>query len=460
VGFVQLSGLAKVEANGLGGRNMLRDAATKNHNFLEGHCRRAKLVDMRKILLPILFVAFGASVGFSQTFIDGEWSYTLNESNEATITSYSGAGGAVVIPASVGGFPVKTVGGGGSSPIFGWSDTSVTSVTIPDSVTSIGEWAFAYSSLTSVTIGNGVTSIGEWAFAYSSLTSVTIGNGVTSIGDYAFSGCTSLTNVTIPDSVTGIGEWAFSYCTSLTSLNIGNGVTSIGDNAFHGCTSLTSVTIGNGVTSIGEWAFSYCTSLTSVTIIPNLLLSIKAQAFQNGPMIAGPVRVSVLSSIDPSAFADDVVIDRDVDVLVKAVAEGIVATLPDNYGIATKADLGEAISSATTQAIAQVQAAPNEYNLYDSTQYEANRIIGVAEGKAEVTSNPASYNLFTPDSIMDLRMGGMMIQKQGGNAIVSFQPQTTTDLATQPFADNGPAITSEIPMPGDKGFLRIQAKPE
>ena len=415
---------------------------------------------MRKILLPILFVAFGASVGFSQTFIDGEWSYTLNESNEATITSYSGAGGAVVIPASVGGFPVKTVGGGGSSPIFGWSDTSVTSVTIPDSVTSIGEWAFAYSSLTSVTIGNGVTSIGEWAFAYSSLTSVTIGNGVTSIGDYAFSGCTSLTNVTIPDSVTGIGEWAFSYCTSLTSLNIGNGVTSIGDNAFHGCTSLTSVTIGNGVTSIGEWAFSYCTSLTSVTIIPNLLLSIKAQAFQNGPMIAGPVRVSVLSSIDPSAFADDVVIDRDVDVLVKAVAEGIVATLPDNYGIATKADLGEAISSATTQAIAQVQAAPNEYNLYDSTQYEANRIIGVAEGKAEVTSNPASYNLFTPDSIMDLRMGGMMIQKQGGNAIVSFQPQTTTDLATQPFADNGPAITSEIPMPGDKGFLRIQAKPE
>jgi hypothetical protein len=220
------------------------------------------------------------------------------------------------------------------------------------------------------------------------------------------------------------------------------------------------VTIGNGVTSIGEWAFSYCTSLTSVTIIPNLLLSIKAQAFQNGPMIAGPVRVSVLSSIDPSAFADDVVIDRDVDVLVKAVAEGIVATLPDNYGIATKADLGEAISSATTQAIAQVQAAPNEYNLYDSTQYEANRIIGVAEGKAEVTSNPASYNLFTPDSIMDLRMGGMMIQKQGGNAIVSFQPQTTTDLATQPFADNGPAITSEIPMPGDKGFLRIQAKPE
>ncbi|GBU29578.1 hypothetical protein R84B8_03151 [Treponema sp. R8-4-B8] len=148
---------------------------------------------------------------------------------------------------------------------------SLTSITIPDSVTSIGERAFAgCTSLTSVTIGNNVTSIGERAFAGQwgipmNLTSVTIGNSVTNIGDEAFCYCASLTSITIPDSVTSIGNYAFSYCTSLASVTIGNSVTSIGDAAFEGCASLASVTIGNSVTSIGERAFN-STSLTSVTI--------------------------------------------------------------------------------------------------------------------------------------------------------------------------------------------------
>jgi sulfatase modifying factor 1 len=98
--------------------------------------------------------------------------------------------------------------------------------------------------------------------------------------------------------------------------------------------------------------------------------------------------------------------------------------------------------------------------VYTAEQYEANRLAGIAEGKAAVTNNPAAYNLYTRDSIMDLRLNGAMVQKQGGTATVVFQPQTTMDLVTQPFADSGPAITNEIPMPGDKGFLRIQAKPE
>ena len=143
---------------------------------------------------------------------------------------------------------------------------SLTSVTIPDSVTSIGESAFEYcDSLTSVTIGNGVTSIGESAFEYcNSLTSVTIPDSVTSISRAAFSDCDSLTSVTIPDSVTNIGEHAFSGCDNLTSVTIGTGVTSIGTGAFRDCDSLTSVTIGTGVTSIGDSAFWSCNSLTDV----------------------------------------------------------------------------------------------------------------------------------------------------------------------------------------------------
>ena len=138
---------------------------------------------------------------------------------------------------------------------------------IPNSVTSIGNYAFYNcSGLTSITIPNSVTSIGSDAFSgCSGLTSVSIPNSVTTIGDYAFSDCSGLTSVTIPNSVKTIGDYAFYRCRDLTSVTIGNSVTSIGEEAFKGCSSLTSVTLGNSVRSIGESAF-YCENLTNVFI--------------------------------------------------------------------------------------------------------------------------------------------------------------------------------------------------
>ena len=116
-----------------------------------------------------------------------------------------------------------------------------------------------------MTIPDNVTSIGNYAFlGCSSLTSVTIPDSVTSIGNYIFYGCSLLTNVKIGNSVTSIGRLAFYECSSLTSVKIGDSVTSIGDNAFQGCSPLTSVTIPDRVTSIGNYAFWNCSSLTSV----------------------------------------------------------------------------------------------------------------------------------------------------------------------------------------------------
>ncbi len=157
---------------------------------------------------------------------------------------------------------------------------SLQSVTIPDSVTSIGDSAFSYcSSLQSVTIPDSVTSIGNSAFSYcSSLQSVTIPDSVTSIGNSAFYKCKSLQSVIIPDSVTSIGNSAFSSCKSLQSVIIPDSVTSIGDSAFSYCSSLQSVTIPDSVTSIGNLAFSYCESLQSVTI-PDSVTSIGNKAF-------------------------------------------------------------------------------------------------------------------------------------------------------------------------------------
>ncbi|MBR4963694.1 MAG: leucine-rich repeat domain-containing protein, partial [Muribaculaceae bacterium] len=96
------------------------------------------------------------------------------------------------------------------------------------------------------------------------LTSLTIGNSVTSIGSSAFDGCRGLTSVTIGNGVTSIGSYAFYGCSSLTSVTIPNSVTSIGNDAFRGCSGLTSVTIGNSVTSIGKYAFSGCSGLTEI----------------------------------------------------------------------------------------------------------------------------------------------------------------------------------------------------
>ena len=182
--------------------------------------------------------------------------------------------------------------------------SGLTSITIPNSVTSIGEYAFSgCSGLTSVTIPNSVTSIKAGAFSgCSGLTSVTIPNSVTSIGRSVFSNCSGLTSVTIPNSVTSIGYWAFQNCTGLTSVTIPNSVTSI-DYTFYGCSGLTSVTIPNSVTSIGERAFYGCSSLTSVTI-PNSVTSIKSSAFYG---CSGLTSVNIgngVESIGYDAFAD------------------------------------------------------------------------------------------------------------------------------------------------------------
>ena len=213
-----------------------------------------------KRLLFFVCTLLCANVIMAQSFWEGDLRYRVTGAGKVTVIDCKDSVTSVNIPSSV---------------THAWEHYNHIDSVRTYSVTSIGrsgcgpycDYVFSYcDSLTSVTIPNSVTSIGDYAFSgCSSLTSVTIPNSVTFIGYSAFQFCSSLTSVTIPNGV--IGEYAFWKCRSLTSVTIGNSVTSIGDYAFEECSSLTSVTIPNSVTSIGSGAFSYCSSLTSVTCL-------------------------------------------------------------------------------------------------------------------------------------------------------------------------------------------------
>ncbi len=295
---------------------------------------------------------------------DSDFTYTTSD-GETTITGYTGAGGAVVIPPLLGGCPVTAIGkvtDNYETGVF-HDNTDITSVIIPSGVTSIGHSAFlGCTSLESATIPASITAFGTNAFyRCTSLTAInvdsnnnvfksedgvvynklgteivqypggksgafTIPSGITSIGERAFSYCVNLTNIDIPSSVKSLGIYAFCLCKGLKSVEIpasvtniprgafyncdvlesvtfgeGSELTAIGESAFDCCKSLESITIPSGVTSIAEYAFFTCTSLESADI-PSSVTSIGHHAFQKCSSLGSIDIPSGLTSIEAQVF--------------------------------------------------------------------------------------------------------------------------------------------------------------
>lgn len=230
----------------------------------------------------------------------GGFQYT-NYGTYIEINKYIGSNTEIVIPDNINGIPVTSLSYKftTSDPYGRFCSKDTISVTIPETVTKIGDALFRDNfNLEYVNIPNSVTSIGEWAFSSCSLTEVVIPDSVKTLGKSAFKGC-KLNRVTVGAS--NIGEDAFYGCRSLTSIEFSENVKSIGNYAFNECDSLTEVVIPETVNTLGNHAFSTCANLNKITVGAR---SIDDYAFAYNYELSSVTITDNVTSIGNQAFAN------------------------------------------------------------------------------------------------------------------------------------------------------------
>ena len=294
------------------------------------------------LLLMMTAVPHGAAAATTGTI--GNITYEI-EGGQVTITGYNVAVPAdLIIPDTIKGYPVTAIGAGA------FEDAACSSVTIPDSVLSIGKYAFAWCTfLKTATIGNGVATIGYGAFSYTGLTTVSIGSGVSNIDDHTFMSCSKMTAITVaednpyyctvdgvlynkpvtrliyypggkagafvfPDTVTSYVNGAFDFCNTITSVTLPAGLTAFSTGSFYKCTALGSIHVAADnpyIRSHGGVVFSKDMSTLlccpsgrwGVYVVPEQVTTIARSAFEHCEYLSTLIIPNNVTKIEDSAFA-------------------------------------------------------------------------------------------------------------------------------------------------------------
>jgi len=381
---------------------------------------------MRNLIIATLLLVSTFQTAMGE--IEGDWTYSV-ENNQATITGYNGAGGALVIPSTVGGYAVVKIG---TSAFYG--KASLISIIIPNGVSTIESYAFKDCiSLTSAIIPNSVTSIEIEAFrGCSSLTNINIPNSVTHIYSLAFASCTSLTEVTIPGSVQVMQSGIFMYCSNLTKATFNIGVTMLAGVTFANCTSLATVNLPEGLLYLGGLStFNGCTSLTSI-VIPSSVTFTGASTF---------ARCSNLTKV---LFLGD----------APTAASSVFALTPATvFYLCGTSGWDTTFCERPTQIITakDIIQKPDIVGLHsngqNTSQYES--------GQQSVISSPNSYSLYTANQIQNMAFGDLVLTKNSnGSFTLNYDIEQSTDLQTwTPYRALSLPLTG---LPAEKAFVRVK----
>ena len=321
-----------------------------------------------------------------------------------------------------------------------YNNTYSGSISVPDVltnyrgyfVTKIGENAFAGSAVTSVSMPEGITSIGQYAFSgCQNLESVTLPESLTTLGSEAFYGCKNLESVALPESLTTLGDRTFEACELLKTIKIPSGVTAIPDQCFYGCSSLESVTIPEGVTAIGYDAFSGC-KFNALTL-PSTITSIGGGAFVNNYNLQSIIcSATTPPTLDDYAFSSHYI---DIKVPLSSIAAYRQAEGWKNF---TNYYGGEVINNGITYRInekeamvAAAEATLTEVNIPSAVEFEGNQypVIKINDNVFADNTNLTAVTL--PDGLVEI---GAYAFRECQNLASVTLPESLTTLDHSAFS--------------------------
>ena len=382
------------------------------------------------MLLSIIVVAPITVNASEDELTYGDFQYKIEDDNSCTITDYDGMASSLSIPSAINGHTVKQIDTGALS-----DNRIITSVTIPNGVTTIGFSAFNgciklekikfSSNLDTVcenafnntkwfnNQSNGLVYVGKVAYKYKGdmprNTKITVKSDTVSISESAFKDCANLTDILIPSSVKHIDKYAFYNCQGLTKLNFNDGIERIENDAFGSCEKLTSVNFSETLKSIGAFAFVECKKLSEITI-PQSVTSVGEYAFSGCENLASVTVSDDLPYVGGRAFEKTKWLNSQPDgvVYIGKSAYGYKGDMPKNTELSLKSGItnisGYAFYEEKNLTSVKIPETVNRIGNWAFLDCEGLKNVNIPDGVKRIESwtfsNCSSLtNITVPDSV-------------------------------------------------------------